>query len=123
MSNRRLKIYCVREDDLLFLFARADRLTEFLLLPYGEDNLPADAEVVRVHYCFSRQCLTLCVHSASFEIVPDGEEIPLAHNPRVFDVVRLKRRSVLETHEPDTPEDAAKLEAAQASWRDRGPLL
>ena len=44
-------------------------------VPYLRD-LPEGVEVKAVHYSFSRDCFELLLFHASFQLVPDGAEIP-----------------------------------------------
>jgi hypothetical protein len=39
--------------------------------------LPDDAKVMGVHDDFYRGCLTICIHSKTYDVVPPGEMIPL----------------------------------------------
>lgn len=124
--ERRVKIYCIDERQIVFFFAQANRMNDcfFFELPTEHDSMPEDAEVIRVTHDFSRQCLLVMVWSASFDVVGEGEAAPFAAEPaRLMDCATLKRRSIFETHEPATPEDAAKLAPMMQSWRDRNPLL
>lgn len=124
MRECRLKRYYILQDEMLGLFAEIRGEMVLIELPNEQNQIPADAEVESVHYCHDSRAFALYVWSASFDIVEPGAQIPDAADPfRIIHCAVLKRRSILETHEPDTPEQGAKLAAAQQSWRERDPLL
>lgn len=42
-----------------------------------KDPMPADATVVRAQLCFMEDAIQFIVESAEFDIVPDGETVPV----------------------------------------------
>lgn len=71
-DERRLKIVFVPERELLHLF---QPIGQCVALRLDHPRLPADAKVVRVHHQYDRMALAVVVHSASFPVCPEGQQL------------------------------------------------
>ncbi len=113
--SRRLRIFSIERDQLLFILnarrfvALSARDGGYFLMPEVE-NLPPDAHVVDVRENPVTLCLDILVESETFDVVPPGHEVPSGSRFGMRGLSSL--RSYRLVAEPD---DSAKRPAGGAS--------
>ena len=89
--ERRYKILWIPCRDLIDLWRRS--FSEFLSLPVL-DGVPQDCEVICVHESWERRVIGFMLYHPSFEVVPEGLEVPVI-GPLQYKMVRFQRMGIL----------------------------
>lgn len=75
-QERRYKMLSLGPQ-FVFNILRSGNANEFMSLRVT-DGLPEDAEIVAIDWSYEKQCWQLVVYSKEYDVVPQGQYIPVA---------------------------------------------
>ena len=100
MREARYKILVIGEQDILF-FLNFHRKAPDCFSLTAPGQLPADAVVTAVTYSISHRGFLCRVWSSEFDIVPDGQEVPLM-DPPLFEVHNMRDYRLVPVQRPES---------------------
>lgn len=91
MEAQRLRCYWMGEKEVLNWLRWASGLPETIKVPEFAAQIPDGAEIVSIHYEWSRRAFGIILSHPSFKEVVNGYEIPWAQDPLLagYRIVRI----------------------------------